>query len=217
MLDWQEIKTVLLDMDGTILDLHFDNHFWLEHLPLRYAQINNLELSVVKEQLFAQMNALRGTLPWYCIDYWSEQFSLDVKSLKAEIKHKIAWRTGTQEFLRWLAERNNTRVILVTNAHLDSMHLKNQQCDFLSHLETFVSSHQYGHPKESPLFWQALQDQLDFDPKRALFLDDGESILKAAQDFGVAHLWTITQPDSQRPIRTDLNYPSVDSLTELLP
>ena len=40
MLDWQDIHTVLLDMDGTLLDLHFDNHFWLEHLPKRYAAIH---------------------------------------------------------------------------------------------------------------------------------------------------------------------------------
>ncbi|MFV8760570.1 GMP/IMP nucleotidase, partial [Yersinia enterocolitica] len=28
-LNWQEIDTVLLDMDGTLLDLEFDSHFWL--------------------------------------------------------------------------------------------------------------------------------------------------------------------------------------------
>ncbi|HBT55971.1 MAG TPA: haloacid dehalogenase, partial [Pseudomonas sp.] len=33
MLNWNAIDTVLLDMDGTLLDLHFDNHFWLEHMP----------------------------------------------------------------------------------------------------------------------------------------------------------------------------------------
>jgi FMN phosphatase YigB (HAD superfamily) len=33
-LDWQEIKTVFLDLDGTLLDLHFDNHFWLEYVPV---------------------------------------------------------------------------------------------------------------------------------------------------------------------------------------
>ena len=31
--DWQEIDTVLLDMDGTLLDLHYDNYFWLTHIP----------------------------------------------------------------------------------------------------------------------------------------------------------------------------------------
>ena len=32
-LDWTSIDTVLLDMDGTLLDLRFDNWFWQEHVP----------------------------------------------------------------------------------------------------------------------------------------------------------------------------------------
>ncbi|MCP4043692.1 MAG: haloacid dehalogenase, partial [Gammaproteobacteria bacterium] len=35
VINWNSIHTVLLDMDGTLLDLHFDNQFWLEHVPLR--------------------------------------------------------------------------------------------------------------------------------------------------------------------------------------
>ena len=37
LIDWEEIDTILLDMDGTLLDLNYDLHFWLEHLPLIYA------------------------------------------------------------------------------------------------------------------------------------------------------------------------------------
>ena len=39
---WDKIDTVLLDMDGTLLDLNFDNHFWNEFIPLKYAEQNNL-------------------------------------------------------------------------------------------------------------------------------------------------------------------------------
>ena len=38
MINWPQIDTVFLDMDGTLLDLHFDNHFWREHMPRRYAE-----------------------------------------------------------------------------------------------------------------------------------------------------------------------------------
>ena len=30
MVEWSKIDTVFFDMDGTLLDLHFDNYFWLE-------------------------------------------------------------------------------------------------------------------------------------------------------------------------------------------
>ena len=33
MLNWSKIDTVLLDMDGTLLDLHYDSHFWLNVIP----------------------------------------------------------------------------------------------------------------------------------------------------------------------------------------
>jgi len=33
-INWSEIDTILLDMDGTLLDLNFDLHFWMEYLPL---------------------------------------------------------------------------------------------------------------------------------------------------------------------------------------
>ena len=35
--DWSRIDDVLLDMDGTLLDRHFDNFFFEEELPRRYA------------------------------------------------------------------------------------------------------------------------------------------------------------------------------------
>jgi len=64
MVNWSTLDTVFLDMDGTLLDLHFDNHFWLEHLPLRYAQKNNLQPQVAKQQLMALLMAQSGSLNW---------------------------------------------------------------------------------------------------------------------------------------------------------
>lgn len=43
MFNWKTIDTVLLDMDGTLLDLHFDNHFWLSLVPQEFKQATGSE------------------------------------------------------------------------------------------------------------------------------------------------------------------------------
>ena len=71
MFDWEDIDTVLLDMDGTLLDLHFDNHFWLEYVPQRYAEQHGISLDAAKQELMQRYRQVEGTLDWYCVDYWS--------------------------------------------------------------------------------------------------------------------------------------------------
>ena len=51
MIDWQQIDTVFLDMDGTLLDLNFDNHFWLKHVPLRYSERYQLPLAEAQAEI----------------------------------------------------------------------------------------------------------------------------------------------------------------------
>ena len=48
-LDWHTIDTVLLDMDGTLLDLYYDNHFWREHVPMRFAEKQKISLDQAKQ------------------------------------------------------------------------------------------------------------------------------------------------------------------------
>jgi len=211
---WNEIDTVLLDMDGTLLDLHFDNYFWRYHLPAAYARKHGLTLPEAERIVFTQFTDQQSTLNWYCLDYWSKQLELDVVALKKEVQHLIGLRPGAVEFLQFLRKRGK-RSILITNAHRDSLDLKMQRTDISRLFDRLISAHDFGHPKESPGFWQALANVETFAPDRTLFVDDTHSILDAAKTAGITHVFGIVMPDSKGDARDHPSYPLIQHFSEL--
>ena len=195
LLPWDKIDTVLLDMDGTLLDLHFDNYFWLEYLPLKYAEKYNISTDQAKVIVEQACNAQKGNLAWYCVDYWSREFSLPIMELKQQIAYLIQWHKGAELFLLKLSQMKK-QLVLVTNAHPDSLALKAKHTNIVSYFEKVVSSHELGAPKEDVLFWQQLQRYASFAPSKALFIDDSISILRVAKKYGIQYLFNILQPDT---------------------
>lgn len=215
MIDWATIDTVLLDMDGTLLDLHFDNYFWLEHLPKRYAEHHKIALGTAKKELQQRIEEKQGSLEWYCLDYWSEALSLNIPQLKEEIKHKIQMRPYVELFLERL-QNHSKHVVLVTNAHRSSVSLKLKMTPLNTHLDVVVSSHDYKFAKEQQEFWHVLQACEPFNPARTLFIDDSPSVLDSANRYGIAHILAIHQPDSQTPRRIE-KYPAIAHFDEIMP
>lgn len=212
---WREIDTVLLDMDGTLLDLHFDNYFWLEFVPHRYAQARALSLADARAVLAPMFAGCHGTLNWYCTDYWSRELNLDIAGLKHEIGDRVRFLEGAERFLATLRQWGK-RLVLVTNAHRDSLAVKAARTELASYFERCSSSHDYGAAKEHPEFWQALRSDLDFEPRRTVFIDDSLAVLRTARAQGLEHLVTITQPDSTLPPRVVEEFPAVRRVADLL-
>jgi putative hydrolase of the HAD superfamily len=214
-LDWSKIDTVLLDMDGTLLDLHFDNHFWLEHLPKRYAEIHGVDFATARQRLEENISEYEGTLQWYCLEFWSSRLDVDIRSLKEEVKHKIQIRPHVRTFLQRLRDHGK-KVLLVTNAHPQSLSLKLEVTQIDQDLDIIISSHEFNQPKEAQAFWQALQAKEHFDPARTLFIDDTARILASAQTFGIRYLVGIHQPDSQIARKMDA-FPAIHHFDEIMP
>ena len=214
-LPWRDIDTVLLDMDGTLLDLHYDNHFWLEHLPNRYAELHGMSRAMAELELTPLFERNAGQLQWYCLDFWSTELKIPVRELKLETADLIALRPDADTFLAAIKQAGK-RVILITNAHRDSLSLKMERIELAPYFERLISSHDYGYPKESPQFWDALQADIGFEPGRSLFIDDTLPILRSARDFGVGHLLAVKQPDSKKGPKDTEEFAALEDYRELL-
>lgn len=216
MLDWQAVDTVMLDMDGTLLDLHFDSHFWLEFLPRRYAEIHGLDLEQSRAPLIERIMSERGSLNWYCLDYWSEQLEVPIAELKREIADRIGYRPGVEVFLERL-RASGRRTLIVTNAHRDSLNLKIERTAIDQQVDLVICSHDFGLPKEDVRFWTKLLEVEPFNPQRTLFVDDSLPVLESARRFGIKHLLCITTPDSQMPSRVIDGFDATDDFSEVMP
>jgi putative hydrolase of the HAD superfamily len=213
--DWSAIDTVLLDMDGTLLDLRFDNWFWQELIPRHYAAANGLELAETHDLLAPKFGGVKGTLQWYCIEYWTRELRLDISALKREASGEVGFLPGAQQFLSKLKDGGKRRV-LVTNAHPKTLAIKNEQVALGQYFDACYSTHSFAAPKEDAAFWPRLQAQEGFDPKRTLFVDDSLSVLNAARDFGIGWLRAVRRPDSDRPPQDTGDYLAVDRLADLM-
>ncbi|MCD5970368.1 GMP/IMP nucleotidase [Pseudomonas quasicaspiana] len=212
---WRDIDTVLLDMDGTLLDLYYDEHFWLQHLPQRYADLHGVSLAMALLEMKPLFEKNAGTLNWYCLDYWSAELKLSVRDLKVETADLIALRPDAETFLAAIKQAGK-RVIMITNAHRDSLSLKMERIELAPYFERLISSHDYGFPKESPHFWDALQADIAFDPARSLFIDDTLPILRSARDFGIGHLLAVSEPNSQKGPKDTEEFAAVKDYRELI-
>ena len=209
MIDWKKIDTVLLDMDGTLLDLNFDNHFWKEFVPLKFAQQQGISIASAKQRLESQFKSMEGKLEWYCLDYWSHVLQLDIAGLKAEISGLITVLPHVTEFLEKL-QQSSQKVLLVTNAHRDSLGLKMEKTCLQPFFDGIISSHDLGIPKENADFWGLLQQQEPFDKKTTLLIDDSLAVLKSAKLFGFAHLISVSKPDSKQPKKHITGYLAIE-------
>ncbi|AEB08743.1 GMP/IMP nucleotidase [Desulfobacca acetoxidans] len=214
--NWQEVDWVLLDMDGTLLDKHFDDYFWETLVPREYACRQGLELAAARQEVFARYQRQEGTLNWTDIDFWSRELDLDIPALKEGIRHLIEVHPDSEPFLRYV-RRLHKRVILVTNAHYKTLELKMNQVGLLGCFDAVLSSFDLGAPKEDRRFWQRLEAKLQFEPGRTMLVDDNREVLQAARNYGVRFVFFKARSSSQAAPETSRRFPVIHYFTELMP
>ena len=211
----ERCETLMLDMDGTILDLAYDTYVWKDLVPRRYAAANNMTFEEAREFLFDKYRSMQGDLEWYCLDHWNDRLGIDVVKIHHDVTYRIGYLPGALEFLREMHERD-TRVLLVTNSHQDTLDLKDAVTGLADYFDGIYSSHTYGHAKESQAFWHALQEDVDFDVETTLFIDDSQPVLRSARDYGVKMLVTVNRPDTSEPVKSGSEFRGVEGVGDLL-
>jgi HAD superfamily hydrolase (TIGR01509 family) len=210
-INWAHYDTILLDMDGTVLDLAFDNYFWRELVPGVYAEQQDITEDAARQHIYDLYSGREGTLEWYCLEFWTEQLGLDLLALKKSSHDRIRFLPGAKAFLD-AVKAGNKRLVLVTNAHQHALDLKKTVTGLDHWFDEFVCSHDFGVPKEHPEFWHQLQDKLNFDPATTLFVDDSIPVLDAAVEYGLGAVVAIRRPDTGMPPKDTEGHHFIDGV-----
>ena len=213
---WEEIDTVLLDMDGTLLDRHFDDHFWQDYVPQIYAERRGIPLERSREELFERYRSQEGTLNWTDLDYWSGELGLDIPALKGQVDHLIAVHPTVPDFLDRVREAGKG-IWLVTNAHGKTLDLKMGKTALTGKFDGIYTSHEIGAPKEDNCFWERLGKVIPFQPSRSLLAEDTEAVLERASSFGIRWLVYVARFSSMRPARPSRKFFSIEWFREIMP
>lgn len=215
-LEWDNINTVLLDLDGTLLDLHFDNHFWLDYVPLCYAEKHGLSSAEAATALHARYTQAKGSLDWYCVEFWTRELELDIEMLKHEVAHKISIHYMVEDFLQTL-KNIGKRVVLVTNAHPLSLSLKMKKTGLDCYFDNMINAHELGLAKEHQGFWAKLQDVEPYVAKNTLLIDDNIEVLESAERYGINYLLAVRRPDTQGKEINSERFALLESFEEIMP
>jgi putative hydrolase of the HAD superfamily len=215
LFNWDDIDDVLLDMDGTLLDRHFDNVLFEEALPRRYAERHAVSFEDARRSLMAMYRSVEGRLEWTDLSYWSKCSGVDVVALHRELDYLIDFLPGAREFLARLRQ-SGKRITIVTNAHRAGVEIKSAKTGLDRHVDRIVDAFEVGYLKMHRDYWPQCQRLVGFDSARSLYIDDDEKCLAAAERFGLGRMYHRSKSSSKLPPDPSAQFTSIEDFSPLM-
>ena len=212
---WKDIDTVLLDMDGTLLDKHFDDYFWEQYVPEHYSLQHDCTIEEARSDLLSRYQQVENTLDWTDLDYWSDRLGLDIPELKIRINHLIDVHPYVPDFLSFCKKIGKT-VYLVTNAHPKTLAIKMDKTEIGHLFDRIICAEEVGMAKEDQRFWTELEQIIGFEKNRTMLADDTEKVLASAERYGMGMLIFVARSSSRKPVVYSEKYPSIEYFKELI-
>jgi HAD superfamily hydrolase (TIGR01509 family) len=213
--NWSLIDDVLVDMDGTLLDRHFDNFFFEEELPRRYAAMHGLSFEASRARLMAMYRSVEGELAWTDLEYWSGRVGIDVVAMHQELQHLMGFLPGAENFLAAVRAKGK-RITVLTNAHHTGVAVKSAKTGLNRYVDRIVDAFEVGYLKMRSEYWPACRTLVGFDPSRSLYVDDDETCLAAARQYGIGAIFHSAKSSSQLPPARSAHFASIEHLPALL-
>ncbi len=182
--DWDKIDTVLLDMDGTLIDKRHEDDFWGEDVPKAYAKKKGISLETAKQIAYKKYHAIEGTYDWSDVGHWEKEFGVKLWGIKKESVMKMRLHPHTLRFLKFL-KKNKKKVYLVTASMPRDLKMKLKHLKMTEYFDKIYTQFDINETKTTKQFWIKLQKVNGYDNDRTLLAEDTEAVTNAAKLAGI--------------------------------
>lgn len=212
------IKTILFDMDGTLLDTekHY-NRFW--KIAARELGYN---LDDKKALEIRSLNREDGTILF--TQWFGDKDAYDkIRKLRVELmteylaNNPIELKPGALECLKWLTD-NGYKTALVTATKLDLAVPELEQVGLLPYLSELVSARDVPHGKPHPDPYISACDRIGELPANCFAVEDSPNGIRSAHSAGCHTIFVpdLAAPEPEILDKIDIVLDSLHDLPEYL-
>lgn len=162
-------RVISFDVDGTLVDLRFNELIWNEGIPLLYAEKMGIGLEEARKHVKQEYDRVgENRLEWYDIRYWFRYLGLEgwrelLKSYEVIVYPEVPWvlNTLTKKY-DLIAATNLTREFL-------DIEMKNLRNSFK---HVFSSTSDFKQVKKTIGFYSKICDILQIKPQEMVHVGD---------------------------------------------